>query len=214
LTILFVCVATTALMTAGALMNRVDVLNDMLNGNVDLQKARNADSSVAALVGLTLLLTLATIVVFIIWFHRAATNNEVLGRREPRYSPGWAIGSWFIPFANFVIPVLIAQDLWRGSDPTAVSERDGRRGKGSALVGWWWALFLISRLATFGGTSSTTQSGSARDAARSLKTSDTAASGGMLVTVAAAVLAIAFVRKLSNRQAECFGQQASRGLGW
>src|SRR5262249_13965466 len=118
LTVLFICVAVGALLSAGALLNRVNVLDDMLNGNIDLSRARSADSSVSAFAGITLLLTIAIIVVFIVWFHRAAKNNVALGRRRARYSPGWAIGGWFIPFANLVIPAQIAQDLWRGSDST------------------------------------------------------------------------------------------------
>ena len=66
---------------------------------------------------LWLALFVATATVFIIWQFRSAKNNEVLGRIHPRYTPGWSIGGWFIPFANLVIPVRIFQDLWQGSDP-------------------------------------------------------------------------------------------------
>ena len=67
----------------------------------------------------------ATAIVFIIWQLRSAKNNEVLGRIQPRYTSGWSIGGWFIPFANLVIPVRILQDLWQGSDPRTATTEPG-----------------------------------------------------------------------------------------
>ena len=42
-------------------------------------------------------------VVFIIWQFRHAKNAQVLGARGG-LGPGWAIGGWFIPLANYVLP--------------------------------------------------------------------------------------------------------------
>lgn len=104
----------------------------------DALEAANAIGS------LSLMLGIAIAVVFIIWFWRCAKNLEAFLRDKPRFGPGFAIGGWFIPLANFVLPVLQAQDLWRGSDPTRPrGDPWWRKGKGSALIGWWWAAFVL-----------------------------------------------------------------------
>ena len=139
---------------------------------------------------------------------RAAKNNEALGRMNPRFGPGWSIGGWFIPIANFVIPILIMQDLWRGSDP-GVSRGDPgwRTGRGSGLIGWWWAVFLL------GG-----HPGLRRFRQRGLEPLDRRhqavqpgrARSACVASVAAAVLAISVVRKLTARQEACLrAQQAA-----
>ena len=73
-------------------------------------------TSCAAATGIVSLLSFAILVLIIIWTYRATKNNEALGRMYPRLKPGWAIAGWLIPLANAVIPLLILQDLWRGSE--------------------------------------------------------------------------------------------------
>jgi len=48
------------------------------------------------------------------WMYRAYRNLPALGEQGMTWSPGWAAGGWFVPFANFVIPYLCLRDLWRG----------------------------------------------------------------------------------------------------
>ncbi len=77
---------------------------------------------------------LVIVVLFIVWMFRAAKNNEALGRSNARFGPGWSIGSWFIPIANLVIPVLIVQDLWRGAMPRVPAATRG--GATRPVRGW------------------------------------------------------------------------------
>jgi len=193
-----------------AYLNRVAVVNDMLDADtrsfgefVDLQnRADDADSFVGVAALLTLVLMVTIAVLLIIWMWRVAKNAEALGRTNPRWTAGWTIGGWFIPFANFVIPVLVMQQLWRGSDP------DVPRGDplwssrpGSALVGWWWALYLVSTL-RFG-------IGGDADELKTLRTEDTVAAIGMAVTIGAAILLILVVRRLTRRQQTALGTTPS-----
>jgi len=39
-----------------------------------------------------------------------------VGTRESRFTPGWAVGYWFVPFVNLVRPYQIVADLWLRSD--------------------------------------------------------------------------------------------------
>ena len=88
-------------------------------------------------------------IVFIVWFRRAYRNLPALGARNLRYKPGWAVGAWFVPILGYFRPVQIASDIWKASDP-AMEERVNTPWvvrSGSALVGWWWALWLIANFA-------------------------------------------------------------------
>jgi hypothetical protein len=145
-------------------------------------------------------------VLFIIWMSRAARNNEALGRDLPRLSAGWAVGGWFIPLANFVIPVLIMQDLWRGSNASIPrGDMRWRIANRSALVGWWWGTFVLTFLRIGPGDG-------AADSVDldQLRATDFLGLFGMLFAAASAVLAILVVRRVADRQeATLRAQQAA-----
>ncbi len=92
-------------------------------------------------------LFLATAVVFIVWFHRVRVNAGVFAPEHFGSGPGWAIGAWFIPVANAVIPCRIAHQSWHASrrDP------DRRAGKGErpTVVKVWWLLWLAASVTDY-----------------------------------------------------------------
>jgi hypothetical protein len=208
LAIFFALDGIVAIVAIVALFQRLSSLNDIDNNGFTLERLQHdqdtvdfANNAAAALGGLVLI----TAVLFIIWMWRAAKNNEALGRVQARLGPGWAIGGWFIPLANLVIPVLVMQDLWRGSD-SSVPRGDirWRIGSRSALVGWWWAAFILSLIRIGVGSSDRNQTLS------QARTNTVLAIVGIGFTVAAAVLAILVVRKLTERQEACLrAQQAA-----
>jgi len=94
---------------------------------------------------------LGTSLAFLSWLHRANQNLPSLGNRDLKYTPGWAVGGFFVPFLNLVQPFRVMRELWHGSDPTGL-ERDLSSGRPPIrdqlaappmLVGWW-ACFLLS----------------------------------------------------------------------
>jgi hypothetical protein len=210
LTWLFAADGVASLVVAVALGNRIRVVNDIDNHGFSfdlLNRAQDADDFATGAGVAFALCALATAVCFIIWFWRAAKNNEALGREKPRLGPGWAIGGWFIPLANFVIPVLIAQDLWRGSDPSVPrGDSRWRIGPRSALVGWWWGLCLLSLVRVGAGSSADERHPTLSD----IRSSNIRALIGMLFSIGASILAILVVRRITQRQEECLlAQQAA-----
>lgn len=93
-------------------------------------------SSILGIVGLTAL------VLHIIWAWRSAHNARALGRVGARLSPGWAIGAWFVPLANFVLVYILFSDLWRSSDPDTERGDGWRRLPGSQLVRLWTVAYI------------------------------------------------------------------------
>jgi hypothetical protein len=63
------------------------------------------------------------------WMHRTYRNLPSLGATNLRWSPGWAAGSWFIPFVNLVLPYLVTRELWGATDPP--------RPAFPLLEAWW-----------------------------------------------------------------------------
>lgn len=67
----------------------------------------------------SLLLNLSTAIFFLTWLYRSYRNLRAFGTppRNLEYSPGLAVGSFFIPFVNLVWPYRAVRDLWRNSLP-------------------------------------------------------------------------------------------------
>jgi hypothetical protein len=89
-------------------------------------------------------LGLVTGVVFLKWVYRAYKNIQGFGAEGLRFSPGWAVGYYFVPILSLVRPVQVMSEIWRVSqDPQNWLQR-----RGSWLIGTWWALFLLCSIAT------------------------------------------------------------------
>src|SRR5918997_5039842 len=84
----------------------------------------------------------ALVVAFLLWLHRASKNLRALGNPSQRieFTPGWAVGWFFIPFANLVMPYKAVREVWEKSDPAVRTGDDFMfAGPSSAplLLGWW-----------------------------------------------------------------------------
>jgi Domain of unknown function (DUF4328) len=117
----------------------------MLNGSQPLWISLQA---VVAL--LELPCQIFTVVFFLIWLNRANKNLTPLRANNIEFSSGWAVGWWFIPFANLVKPFQIVKEVWNESDPDFnpdVNFLSSSSGTPSILT-FWWALWIISNIAT------------------------------------------------------------------
>jgi hypothetical protein len=96
------------------------------------------------------------VVLFLIWFHQAASSVRILHATGLMFSPGKAVFSFFIPFANVVMPYQVMQEVWRASDPNLVKDpRSWQQSPGSWLVWTWWiALVAAAALRVWNGVTS------------------------------------------------------------
>jgi hypothetical protein len=83
---------------------------------------------------------IVTGIVFLKWIHRANFNSHGFGARNMKFSPGWSVGYYFIPFLNLYRPYQAMKEIWKVSGNPA----DWQNVPGSPLLGWWWALWIIS----------------------------------------------------------------------
>ena len=82
-------------------------------------------------------------IVFLVWFHKVYRNLPALGAASTEYSPGWAVGWWFIPVAGLIVPCQISKEIWKGSHPANLGVLSKARLAGSPLVSVWWTFWLI-----------------------------------------------------------------------
>jgi hypothetical protein len=100
-------------------------------------------TSLSWLSGLFVLLTLVAVVIACIWQHRAASAARALGL-PARHSPGWGVGSWFVPVVNLFVPYQAIRDCLPPGDPTR-----------KLVLAWWlilmgaWSTALASQLAAY-----------------------------------------------------------------
>lgn len=146
-----------------------------------------------------LLIFIATVVVFLIWQHRAYNNLPPLGVPRPDFSSGWVIGSWFVPFLNLIRPYEIVKYIRGKSDPETVDAGGGYYGAGgNSTLKAWWGFWLFGNFVN---------NLSGRLYWRAEDLSDHVAAGwasifGSILSVIAAGLAIIVVRDINARQEE------------
>lgn len=85
-------------------------------------------------------LAIAGILMFLIWIHRATSNARLFNGADLGYSPRLAVGGFFIPFANLVIPCSVMIEVFEKSFLAA----GGKSPKWLVLA--WWFSYLASNL--------------------------------------------------------------------
>jgi hypothetical protein len=153
-------------------------------------EANDLRQQVIAVVHMIQLITL--IVVFCIWIHRANYNARQLGAADMKFTPGWAIGWYFIPIMNLWKPYQAMKEIWKASaNPT--HWQDTPRG---SILPLWWTFFLISN---FLGNASLRLSLRANTLPE-LITAGSISIANDVVDIIASLLALTLVRQIHRMQ--------------
>jgi hypothetical protein len=139
------------------------------------------------LYGLFILVFIGAGVVYSLWVYRAYKNLRALGHMYTDFTPGSAVGYFFVPFVNLWKPYQAMSEIWTKSDPSESSS-------GSAIVVFWWACFLILGFANWIGT--TLISARVPDAGFPLVVIS------MIANVGAGILLVAIIVGVNRRQEE------------
>jgi hypothetical protein len=127
--LLIVC-GVFAVATIGVETFGITAVTAYLDGNaaaIDLIKAYDQGSLVVTI--LSAASFFATGLIWVLWQYRAAMQVIGLTRR----SPGWHVGSWFVPVVSAWFPYQNISDLWRPA---------GRARPSWQIV--WWLLWIVS----------------------------------------------------------------------
>ncbi|MEL5956201.1 DUF4328 domain-containing protein [Streptomyces sp. CLV115] len=203
--VLLAVVAAADLLAVAAGLNTRRVIAAGLENDFatyDEAEATLADNLYGTAGVLQSLVSLATAVVFIIWFRRVRLNAEVFDPSMQPMKPGWAVGAWFVPIANLVLPRRIAGGIWTAS---AQTNTDGSwRSVPATVMNLWWGFWIISLVGSQYASRRYWAAGQPQeilDSVAMLMATD-------VFDIVAAVFAVLFVRKLTRMQ----GERAALGV--
>lgn len=86
-----------------------------------------------------------TVTCFCCWIYRLAHNVRALGARRLEFTPGWAVGFYFIPFVGLWKPYQAMKEIWKASD----DPKHWRSTRANSIVGWWWTIWIITGLLNY-----------------------------------------------------------------
>lgn len=112
------------------------ILTSLLVADVD-ETSTNIGLGIAILAVSALLVStfLGSVISYSMWLHRAVRTTIALGH-DVGATPGWAVGSFFVPFVNLVRPYNIVK---------AMADLLGGQAK-AAPVGLWWTLWIVGNI--------------------------------------------------------------------
>ena len=170
---------------------------------VSEQEVTRSDERIGVVAVLQLLNLVVTGILWFVWQHRAQANLGAARVSGLRFTPGWAVGWWFMPFANLVKPFQTMRELWKASG----GEEDWGHSRTWPVIGWWWAAWIaagvLGRVGA-GVVGAATTLPALRSGSRVLLFTQ-------LVLIAGAVLAIVLVRSVADRQGRLRERVADAG---
>ena len=139
---------------------------------------------------------ITTVVVFLMWLYRVHENLAAFGvpRNQMQYSSAWAVGSFFVPFANLIIPFRAIKEVWQKSIPNYATMFSALNPP--SYFAAWWGLWICANIAE-----NIHLRLSWREAASSDVIEVIAAVAGVL-GIAAALLCVKVVREIQRQQVE------------
>lgn len=85
-----------------------------------------------------------TAVFYCRWIYRASSVARRISPDLIHYAPGWAVGWYFIPLANLVMPFLVMREIWQvARRPEPASD---------VPLALWWGLYIVSGFISSAGS--------------------------------------------------------------
>src|SRR5215217_345224 len=156
-------------------------------------KAATSDSVVALTALFQVITFVVSGVVTLMWIYRAAKVAKGFGPGSD-IKPGWAVGWYFVPFANVWKPFEVMRLIWRISSKYAGAARTSET---PGLLTAWWALWILSNI--LGNAAGRLSFGAEHVQALQLAGQVTLASD--LVTIPLIIVLVTMIRRLTAIQA-------------
>ena len=204
-------VVSTSIVALGTLISAflsAGVATDAANflaGSIEQNEFEDALVPLNSLQLLVSVATLTTGILTIIWMLRIAKNVRAFGR-VTTWSPLFAIFGWFLPpLILYIIPFLVLRELWKASEPTGVDSSDNWKHTPDNPLLWAWlvlfglipAVLFVVQIGSFAASGVPT--GDIESVAESLDEFGAIGWLSALLTVAAAVVWVRFVRQMTQR---------------
>ena len=117
-------------------------IEGLRRGDVALDDAIGVENAYRAVAGVQLVAWVSIFVLMIVWLAKAhtATTSLLAVPGARKYSRGWCIGVWFIPFANFISTPQVFAEHQRIADAARTDgwvKGDWKSLPSSRLIPWW-----------------------------------------------------------------------------
>lgn len=110
-----------------------------LHGSFTKEEAFANDTRERIIMVIRLMVYFVTVIFFSCWTYRVAWNVRALGARRLSFTPGWAVGYYFIPILWLWKPYLAMKEIWKAS----VDPEHWRSKRTAPIVSWWWTLWIF-----------------------------------------------------------------------
>jgi hypothetical protein len=182
--LIWAVIATGVLMAGGEVLEAFGYA-DTVEGEAPL------DLAVGVSYVLFLLALLGSVVAVAMWIHRAHANLREAGVDGLEFTPGWAVGWYFVPFANLVKPFQAMRELWTASH----SEYDAFGAVAPAEIKVWWGCWIVGNILSNASARVTAEAGPT-----GLMVGNLVGAAGTVLTVAAAVLLLKIIQTVYAAQ--------------
>ena len=132
------------LTTTATILVGTYAVTDILAAGLDMAFGPPSETSfgiVDALAIADFLIILGCVIVVGRWIYLASKNAHLLSS-DLTISPGWAVGWYFVPFANLIKPFHAMREIWWASHDSG----GGYEERAPQLVGWWWGLWITTNI--------------------------------------------------------------------
>jgi len=83
---------------------------------------------------------LISVVVICFWLYRAHANLRAAGHEDLQFTPGWAVGWYFVPILNLFMPFRAMKELWA----TTFAEENQFSSEAPGTIALWWGALIVS----------------------------------------------------------------------
>ncbi len=199
-----VLVAVLALAVLALQLGARGAAQDYLDEVITRDEFDDELSTYVAVSGLSGLVTVAALVLLVIWSFRIAGNLQKLGRHPLTWRPGLSIVAWVLGGCTLgIITFLMLREHDRGSDPTVPPGDPSWRNRpvDPAIVVWFVLSLATAVVTIIGGvrTVSGVSVDNTRNLARSLVDRLPLVLASGLLSAASAVVLIFIVRRMTER---------------
>jgi len=139
-------------------------------------------------------------IALLVWTYRGHRNLQSLGATRIKRSSAFAVGCWFIPIGNLVMPFEAMREIWWGSDPKRIQWDPTTSIDYSTpiILRFWWLGFILTWLISAPASNARIYC----NTPAKLQIADIADAIGQLITILWTILTIVIVRRITAMQAE------------
>lgn len=143
--VIFYLLLTISIVSLFSLYLQYQLITGGINGTGISQEAADAnDMRQSAIARINFILILASSVVFLVWVYRAYDNLTKLNINTLNYTPGWAVGYWFVPILSLYKPYSVMKEIWEETQYYVLPPEQKKDLVKPRLVALWWTLYIFN----------------------------------------------------------------------